>query len=259
MSTSRLAEPQADWERLIPDSEWALYGRVLRRLREQRIAFALGGGFAFSYYAHRWRDTKDIDLYVLPRMREPMIALLDELGLRDYYELVPYDRNWIYRSHRDGLIVDVIWAMANQRAQADERWLTHGPLISLRGVEVHVVPVEELIWAKLYVMQRDRCDWGDVLTLFYTQGNTLDWEHLFNRLGEDRRLLSGALGIFSWMCPARAGQLPGWIWESVGLTPPEEDLDCTIERRRVELLDTRDWFGPRAPKIQDTRPAKSES
>jgi len=27
----------------------------------------------------------------------------------------------------------------------------------------------------------------------------------------------------------------------------------------VELLDTRDWFGPRAPKIQDTRPAKSES
>ena len=30
-----------------------------------------------------------------------------------------------------------------------------------------MLPPEELIWAKLYVLQRDRSDWPDILNLLY--------------------------------------------------------------------------------------------
>ena len=51
-------------------------------------------------------------------------------GMNDYYDVVPYDRAWIYRAHLDGVIVDTIWAMANKRSQVDEVWL-NGPHVQL--------------------------------------------------------------------------------------------------------------------------------
>src|SRR5262245_50223710 len=105
----------SNWDRLVPDSEWAVYSIVLRAAQERRLPFALGGGFAFSTYAQRWRDTKDIDLYILQKDRDRFIQILNEYGFEDYHPREPYDRKWIYRGTRSGLIVDLIWAMANQR------------------------------------------------------------------------------------------------------------------------------------------------
>jgi hypothetical protein len=231
-----------EWPKDIPDEQWSMYERVLLEASRREIRFALGGAFALATYTGRWRNTKDLDIYVRPEDRGAMIDVLSDVGMQDFHDTLPYDRAWIYRGCRDSVIVDIIWSMANQRAQVDDSWLNRGPSIDVRGQTVRIIPPEEMIWAKLYVLQRDRCDFPDVLNLIYATGATLDWDILLDRLGEDRPLLSGILSVFQWMCPGRSLELPRSLWRRLRLPPPQQDEVPPTNRRRVDLLDRRPWF-----------------
>jgi hypothetical protein len=245
-----VARQREAWTQSIPPEQWRIYRRVLAAAQKARVPFAVGGAFAVATYTGSWRNTKDLDLYVLPQYREPMIHLLTSLGLSDYFDKVPYDRWWIYRSTADDTIVDLIWAMANHRAEIDELWMS-GPEIDLRGYRVTVLPPEAMLWDKLYIMQRDRCDWPDVMNLIYFAGSRIDWKYLIDRMGEDRALLAGALTVFRWLSPGHARQLPEWIWNRLGLAPPAAaDDGPEIVKRRVDLLDKRPWYGPDREKLE---------
>lgn len=226
---------------LLPEEQWEVYRTAMRAARKRGVRFGLGGAFGCAFYTGQWRNTKDIDLYVMPRDREAMIAALGDAGLQDYYAHRPYDRGWIYRSHRGEIIVDVIWAMANQRATVDEAWFAGGRRTSMCGEVVDVIAAEEIIWQKLYIIQRERCDWPDVLNLFYYAGGELDWQRLLERLGEDWALLAGAVTIFGWLSPGRARRLPSWLWERLRLTAPEGP-EPQVDPVRVALVDSRPWF-----------------
>ncbi len=219
--------------------QWELYRAVIADAKKAGISFAIGGGLAVGVYSGRWRETKDMDFYVLREDSERLKKVLAKHGLVDYYEQLPYDRQWIYRSIKDKIIVDVIWSMANYHAQVDETWINAGPEIIIRGETLRVVPVEEMIWAKLYVLQKDRCDWPDVINMIYAQRRTLNWNHLVDRLGDDAPLLKALLSIGAWLCPNLPKELPS-------------DLISQIERRsvgvpsqgsRADLLDRRNWLG----------------
>ncbi len=227
------------WKELIPREQWSVFRRVLGEARAKGLDFAFGGAFAVATYTGKWRDTKDMDLYILPADREEMKAVLGAAGLTDYFQVKDYDRSWIYRAHTGEVIVDCIWAMANHRTDVDRAWLTRGPVVEFGGEMVHVVPPEELIWSKLYVLQRDRCDWPDVLNIVHAVGPELDWERLFDRLGADGPLLDSLLSVFKWLVPERAAQLPSWLWKRKKKKPR---LAAGCER--VRLLDTRPWFRP---------------
>ena len=241
---------QTEWSRLVPDAEWQLYGEVIQTARARGIPFALGGAFALATYTGYWRDTKDLDVYVLPQDRERMIEVVTGVGLSDFFDQKPYDRWWIYRAANGCAIVDVIWAMANRRAQIDDLWLS-GPEVNIRGELVRVLPAEAALWDKLYIMQRDRCDWPDVMNLIYSAGADIDWEYLLRRIGDDAPLLAGALSVFRWMAPGRAQCLPGWLWGRLGLPAMPDGQLTEIDARRVSLLDSRPWFGPDREKLQN--------
>ena len=232
-----------DWPSLIPEDQWQIYQCVIDAAQRRGIRFALGGAFALAMHTGCWRNTKDLDLYVLPDDREQMLECLTDCGLADYYEKAPYDRWWIYRGTKDGTIVDVIWAMANHRAQIDELWLS-GPEVEVRGRTVKILPAEAMLWDKLYIMQRDRCDLPDILNLLYFTGSEIDWEYLLTRIGEDSPLLAGALMVFRWISPGRAQALPRWLWARLELPSPAPGPAPEIDTRRVSLLDTRPWYGP---------------
>ena len=100
-------------------------------------------------------------MYVLPEHRNCVIQILTKLGFSDYFDEAPYDREWIYRGICDGMIVDIIWSMANKRTDVDLEWITNGEEIDCDGQPVRIIALEEMIWSKLYVLQRDRCDWPD--------------------------------------------------------------------------------------------------
>jgi hypothetical protein len=234
------------WQERIPDEQRALYEQVVSEARARGVGVAFGGAFAAAVYKGRWRDTKDMDLYVLPEDREEMIEVLTVCGMRDYYDLLPYDRRWIYRGFMDGVIVDIIWAMANQRTTVDARWLTAGPQVHFGGELVRVVPPEELLWSKLYVMQRDRCDWPDILNLLHALGPALDWRHLMDRVGEDAPLLKGVLAVFQWLSPDRAVELPKWIWPALERASQRSMQGGCCH---ADLLDSRPWFRPMLPDL----------
>jgi hypothetical protein len=173
--------------------------------------------------------------------------------MADYFDTKGYDRWWIYRATRDGSIVDIIWAMANHRQQIDDLWMS-GPTVDLRGHAVKTLPVEAMLWDKLYIMQRERCDWPDVLNLLYAAGASADWEMLVNRIGDDTPVLAGVLSVYRWLAPERAQQLPRWLWRRVGLEPvkpaagPRAGED--FNKRRAELLDRRVWFVPERARLE---------
>ena len=227
---------------LIGEKQWEIYLQVMTRAREAGIPFAIGGGFAIAAYTGRWRNTKDLDLYTTPAERPALIQVTQELGLVDIYPCSPYDRRWIYRGGCGDTIVDVIFAMANLRAQVDEQWLRGGGTIHIRGERLPLVPVEEMLWNKLYVLQRDRCDWTDVLNLLYSAGDTLDWEYLLERLGDDKPLLAGALSLYRWICPGRCRRIPARIWERLQLGVPPREAIPEIDWHHAALLDLRPWF-----------------
>ncbi len=246
-----MAHQLTNWSQQIPENEWEIYRAVLDEAAARGIPFAVGGAFAVAAYTGFWRNTKDLDLYVLPEHKDRMIAMLGELGMVDYFPAKGYDRWWIYRATRDAVIVDIIWAMANHRAQIDDLWMS-GPEVSLNGRQVKVLPAEALLWDKLYIMQRERCDWPDVENLLYFAGPAVNWHYLVERIGEDTPLLAGALSVFRWLAPARAREFPAWLWEKVGLgssSAPARELP-EFDKRSVDLLDRRPWFGPERARLE---------
>jgi hypothetical protein len=239
---------QFEWVGAISDEQWECYRRAIVALREAGIRFLLGGGFALAVYTGRCRNTKDIDLYILQKDRERAMAALSAAGFEDYFPQLPYDRKWIYRSVCSGVIVDIIWAMANQRAQVDEAWFEHAAVGVVRGEPLRILPLEEFFWCKLYIMQRDHCDWTDIMNLLYATGARVDWDRLLGRMGDDWPLLKGLLSVYGWLCPRRALDLPEKLMKQLRLDKPQVPARC--KQDRVRLLDTRRWFAAILPKDQ---------
>ena len=232
---------QPAWEQRIPPDEWSVYQQVIRQARAAGVRFAFGGAFATAVYTGELRNTKDFDFYVTPADRDRMIQAMAQAGLTDHFERLSYDRQWIYRASRGDIIVDTIWAMANQRAIVDDYWLVRGPEVTIFGERLRAIPVEELIWSKLYVLQRERCDWTDVFNLLDARAEAVDWDHLLGRLEDDAPLLAGALDVFAWLAPHRVAGIPRRVRTELGLrdlSPP----DSEVSRVRADLLDSRPWF-----------------
>jgi hypothetical protein len=204
----------------------------------------LGGGFALAAYIGRWRDTKDIDFYIMREDRNKAVRALTRAGFKDLFSRLPYDRKWIYRSKRNGVIVDIIWAMANQRAQTDEAWFDRARTATVRGEALAVIPMEEFLWCKLYIMQRDHCDWTDAFNLVYAVGPQVNWPRLLARLEEDWPLLAGLLTVYSWLCPRHARRLPVALRRKLKLPR----VPAQMKRNHIRLLDTRRWFAAMLPR-----------
>jgi len=237
---------QFEWADAMDDEVWACYRRAIEAMRASGIRFLLGGGFALATYTGRWRNTKDIDFYIMEKDRDAAIAALTQAGFEDLFPQLPYDRKWIYRSTKSGVIVDIIWAMANQRAQVDEIWFENAVTASVRNERLQVVPLEEFLWCKVYILQRDHCDWTDIFNSLYAAGPLVDWDHLLWRLEEDWPLLKGLLMVYGWLCPKQARELPASLRKRLALPTPEPPRQQG--RNRIRLLDSRGWFAALLPK-----------
>jgi hypothetical protein len=233
------------WTKAVLKDEWSIYSRAIDTVRATGVPFMLGGGFALAAYTGRWRDTKDIDFYILPKDRDTVVAALTEAGFDDFFGQRPYDRRWIYRSIQSGVIVDIIWSMANQRAQVDEQWFERSGALKLRGQELSIVPPEELMWCKLYILQRDHCDWTDVFNLLYAVGHQLDWPHVLRRLEEDTPLLKAVLNVYGWLCPKYILKLPQQLFRQLRMARPKTVVKQ--KRNHIRLLDSRGWFAALQP------------
>lgn len=238
--TAELAKASEIFTNLVPSEQWAVYARFMAEAARRGIPFAVGGGLAISAYTGCLRNTKDLDLFILEKDSQEAIRITKELGFEEYLE-VPYDPTWSYRSTQSGYILDFLWRMLNGRSSVTQTWLSEGWELTVRGVGFRLLPVEELIWSKLYIVRRDRSDWPDILGLFYRHGPELEWEHLLQSLEADSLVLGGVVNLFRWLCPGVACRFPEFVWGRLGLAPPEPD-DRKIDRNRVALFKAEQLF-----------------
>src|SRR5690349_16333989 len=146
MATVERIDGEPGWPQSLSERERIVFGRVLKAMEQAGIPFMIAGAFAVHYYTGLWRHTKDLDLVVLPRDREATCEALRRAGLADYYDVEPYDREWIFRSHKGDAIVDVIWRMANKVDEVKESWFERARVGRFAGRPVRFIPPEELIW-----------------------------------------------------------------------------------------------------------------
>jgi hypothetical protein len=227
---------------MLTDDQLAVYGQLLDAAARSGLRLAIGGGLALSAYSGYVRNTKDMDLYVVEPDQKKLMKLMAEQGFAEY-NAVDYDPTWSFRGTRRGFVVDLLWRMLNGRGAVDEVWTSQGWELTVRGVKLRLIPPEELVWSKLYILRRERSDWPDILNIIYAQGPELDWERLLSRVGEDWPVMTSLMSLFCWMCPGRAAELPAFIWPRMGmdLRPPTED-GALKDRTRTTLFRADDWF-----------------
>ena len=81
-----------------------LIRRVLTSLDDAELPFLVGGAFAMARHAGIMRDTKDLDLFVLPSMVEPALEVLAEVGCDT--ELT--DARWLGKAQLEDLAIELV-------------------------------------------------------------------------------------------------------------------------------------------------------
>jgi hypothetical protein len=195
----------------IHDPDAAFYVDALRQLNETGIPFLLGGAFAFSQYSKVPRDTKDIDVFVRPADCPRVLEAFSHAG----YETESPFPHWLGKIRRGGLFMDVIFASGNGVARVDDLWFDHARRADVLGMIVRLSPVEEMIWSKAFIQERERFDGADVLHLLRETGPSLDWPRLLMRFGDYWRVLLSHLILFGFVYPDKRHNIPAWVTDEL--------------------------------------------
>jgi hypothetical protein len=78
-------------------------------------------------------------------------------------------------------------------------------------MELKLCPIEEIIWQKSFILERDRCDVADVAHLFRHCGTVLDWSRLLTRFGDFWRVLHAQIVLFDFIFPSHRDNIPAWV------------------------------------------------
>jgi hypothetical protein len=181
------------------------YARALEALASEAVPFLVGGALALGAYCGIQRDTKDLDVFVLAA---DLHRALDALARAGFRTEVTYP-HWLAKAYADQRhFVDVIFNSGNGAAPVDAEWFANATDAIVFGVPVGLCPVEETIWSKAFVMERERFDGADVAHLLLACAETLDWDRLLRRFGAHWRVLLAHLVLFGFVFPDDAGSIP---------------------------------------------------
>lgn len=202
--------PNESFNELYPDAA-AFYRHVLQRLNGAGVPYLVGGAYAFAVYSGIERDTKDLDLFVRRADFERIGDVLAGAG----YQTELTHPHWLGKVHAGPVVVDLIFNSGNGLTTVDDLWFEHAPSAEVLGEPVQLMPVEEMIWSKMFVMERERYDGADVAHLLRACAKTLDWPRLLDRLGDHWRVLLSHLVLFGFIYPAERGLVPTWVMDQL--------------------------------------------
>jgi hypothetical protein len=197
--------------RAINDPAADFYIDALRKFQDTGIPFLLGGAFALSHYSHIPRDTKDIDVFVRPDDCPRVLEAFERLG---YDTELPFE-HWLGKIRRNGHLMDVIFSSGNGVARVDDLWFEHAVKTNVLGLIVRLCPVEEMIWSKAFIQERERFDGADVLHLLRETGPSLDWPRLLMRFGDYWRVILSHLILFGFAYPDKRQSVPEWVMDEL--------------------------------------------
>ena len=231
-----------------PESR-AFYIRSMEILREAGVPFLVGGAYALARYTGIERHTKDFDLFIRKEDFDRAAKSFQNAG----YETELTFSHWLGKAWKGEDFVDLIYGSGNGVARVDELWFQHAVPDKVFGVEVALIPAEEMIWSKGLIMERERFDGADVAHVIKNVGLELDWQRVLDRFGKHWHVLYAHLVLFSFIYPSRRSNVPGWVMQELTKRleeemrkPDSEDKTCygTIISRQQYLPDINEWgFG----------------
>ena len=244
----------------IPEEEREIYRRALEALNAIGVPYVVAGAYAIYEHTGIYRKTKDLDLFFEPTAVIDAARALRAAGFVTRLE----DPHWLAKATAGDHFVDVIYGMGNGIALIDEGWIRHSRPGILAATPVRIAPAEELIWHRLFISERHRHDMADVLHLILCLGDTLDWERLVARVGENWPLLLAQLVLYSYVYPGYRSNVPSWVYEQLNeraradLHRDAVDLDFTrgpLISRFSFTIDVREWgfSDPRTELVRDAR------
>lgn len=182
----------------------AFYRRTLHVLSDGRVPFLVGGSHAFLHYTGIVRNTKDFDLFLRRADLDAALAALGEAGYRA--EIVfPH---WLGKAVYGDDFVDLVFNSGTGIAVVDDEWFENAVEAEVLGMPVKLVPAEELIWQKAYIMERERFDGADIYHLLLTWSDRMNWERLERRFERHWQLLLSHLMTFTFVYPSETARLP---------------------------------------------------
>jgi hypothetical protein len=193
-----------------PDGQ-DFYERVLTTANAAGVPFMVGGAFAFGRYTGIHRDTKDLDLFVRRNDALRLIKLFAEEGGEPELAFP----HWLGKVYCGEHFIDVIFGSGNGIAEVDDEWFQHAVPEHLWGIPVKLIPAEEMIWSKSFVMERERYDGADIAHVLYERAADLDWPRVLRRFGPHWRVLLSHLVLFGFSYPSKRSTIPSWVMEDL--------------------------------------------
>ncbi|MDP9471188.1 MAG: nucleotidyltransferase family protein [Chloroflexota bacterium] len=230
----------------LPPETAAFYRAMIEALRSVDVPFLVGGAYAFARYTGIERHTKDFDIFVRAEDVNRVMATLAGAGCATELTFP----HWLGKAYCGSDFIDVIFRSANGLAAVDEDWFAHAVEDEVLGLPVRLIPREEMLWSKAFVMERERYDGADVNHLLRAAATDLDWRRVLRRFGEHWPVLLSHLVLFGYVYPAEARKLPRWVMRDL-LGRAEADLNAPAAEERVcrgslisgtqYLIDIQEW------------------
>ncbi|HZX42088.1 MAG TPA: nucleotidyltransferase [Myxococcaceae bacterium] len=215
-------------ERMRDGDELEARARAIQVVQAAGVPFLVGGAYAFAHYTGIYRDTKDLDLFVAPTDVERAMEVL----ARDGWRTEHHPDGWLAKGFKGEYFVDLIFSSGNGVAVVDASWFEHAVPGRVFGQDVLLVPAEEMIWSKAFVMERERFDGADVYHLLRAFAAKLDWGRVLRRFERYWEVLLGHLMFFRFAYPSDRDVVPDRVLTDL-LSRAVETLKSGPEEERI--------------------------
>lgn len=194
-----------------PQAAAAFYTRLMGLLRTERLPFLVGGAWSFAHFTGIRRPTKDLDIFVRQADWDRLVALAEAAGWRTELSFP----HWLGKVHCGADFVDVIFNSGNGLSPVDDTWFEHAVDADVLGQPVRLAPVEESLWTKAFIMERERYDGADVAHLLHACALRIDWPRLVRRFEPHWRVLLAHLVLFGFVYPGERHRVPAAVMDAL--------------------------------------------
>jgi hypothetical protein len=230
-----------------PDAQaQEVYRKAMQTLAGVPIPFLLGGAYAFSSYSGIRRHTKDLDVFL---RRADLDRALSALGAAGFRTELTYP-HWLAKAFAGEHFIDLIFNQGNGIGPVDDSWFAAAVAAEVLGMPVPICAAEEMIWSKVFTLDRGRYDGADVAHLLRARADQLDWPRLLGRFDRHWRVLLSHLILFGFIYPGERNRVPAWVLDdllgrlhSERTAPPSGERLCqgTLLSATQYLVDVELW------------------
>jgi hypothetical protein len=188
----------------------AFYTGLLTILNQTGVPYLIGGTCAVNEYIGLGRPTKDLDIFCRPG---DFPRILSACGQN--YQVEIEDERWIAKIVRGDYFCDVVFGSANMVAPVTDEWFVQEQWASIYGVRVRLLPPTELIWSKVFIMDRYKFDGNDVVHVLLRKHDAIDWRRLLAYMDQHWEVLLLHLLRYRYIYPTERELVPSWVMDEL--------------------------------------------